>query len=634
MSQSNPTNPFGDKRTALAFFLSLIVIVAYTELLLKPDEQAQRFRQEQLTAQQRQTPSTSAPSAKEDTKGPVPITNSSGTVTTTPSGTTSAATTSISVANTGPVIADGTRPAANSDTTEQSTVANNSQTPAETPSTIANAKTTTIQTSLYAADITHLGALLKSYRLKRHTKELGGEELLDLVQTEDDSLLPSDLPFGIKLLGGDDRAIAFSDPVITTPSNASSGIVTLENGEEAQVTFQVSLENGGAYTKQYRFVGGTYFVEVSAELSAPPVGATPLQLAWSTFVPEEAAKNTYDPVNFSFLFPNDKVEHIRITELGEKTGQREEVARWGSLGDKYFMASLIALGDSQEMTAERAENNYTLWVKGSPEKVAAKAYIGPKNYSELKKLNFVELHRNVNLGYFSFLAIPLLTVINFCYGLLGNYGLAIILLTLIIKFAFLPLTQVSLKSMKAMQDLQPEIKALRERISDPNQLNQEMFALYKRKGVNPMGGCLPMLIQIPVFLGLYNALLNATELRHSPFALWITDLSAPEALNLFGIPVPVMIILMGLSMFFQQWLMPSNMDEQQKKIMMMMPVVFTIMFIVFPFPSGLVLYWLTNNLISIVQQVYLRTERSLGPVQATAVASVAIFLVGFILTKL
>ena len=190
------------------------------------------------------------------------------------------------------------------------------------------------------------------------------------------------------------------------------------------------------------------------------------------------------------------------------------------------MASLIALGDSQTMITSRVKENYSISARGENDQVKVKAFLGPKNYSELKSLNFVELHRNVNLGWFTFLAIPLLTVINFCYGLLGNYGLAIILLTLLIKFAFLPLTQVSLKSMKAMQDLQPEINALRERIKDPTQLNQEMFALYKRKGVNPMGGCLPMLIQIPVFLGLYNALLNATELRHSPFALWITDLSA------------------------------------------------------------------------------------------------------------
>ncbi|MCB0320374.1 MAG: YidC/Oxa1 family insertase periplasmic-domain containing protein, partial [Bdellovibrionales bacterium] len=307
--------------------------------------------------------------------------------------------------------------------------------------------------------------------------------------------------------------------------------------------------------------------------------------------------------------------------------------RWASIGDKYFMASLIAPESPETVVAERHKDTYSLSVQGENGKVRLRSYLGPKNYFDLKKLNY-DLHRNVNLGIFSFLAIPLLSVIYIFHGFLGNYGLAIILLTLLIKFLFLPLTQVSFKSMKAMQDLQPEIKALRERISDPNQLNQEMFALYKRKGVNPMGGCFPMLIQIPVFLGLYNALLNATEMRHSPFALWITDLSAPEALVVGGVPIPVMILFMGASMFLQQKLTPSNMDEQQRKIMMMMPIMFTVMFIIFPFPSGLVLYWLVNNLISIVQQVYLRTDRNVSATQATALASVGIFLTGYLVTLL
>jgi YidC/Oxa1 family membrane protein insertase len=161
-----------------------------------------------------------------------------------------------------------------------------------------------------------------------------------------------------------------------------------------------------------------------------------------------------------------------------------------------------------------------------------------------------------------------------------------------------------------------------------------MLALYKKRGVNPMGGCLPALIQLPVFLGLYNALLNSIELRHAPFALWVHDLSSPEYLSVLGLPIPVMVLIMGASMFAQQWTMPSSMDEQQKKIMMMMPFIFTIMFIVFPMPAGLVLYWLVNNTISIIQQMYMRSDKKAGPFAATAVASGLIFSLGFILTLL
>jgi YidC/Oxa1 family membrane protein insertase len=188
--------------------------------------------------------------------------------------------------------------------------------------------------------------------------------------------------------------------------------------------------------------------------------------------------------------------------------------------------------------------------------------------------------------------------------------------------------------MKAMQDIQPEIKVLRERVKDPTELNQETLALYKKRGVNPVGGCLPMMLQIPVFLGLYNALLNAMELRHAPFALWITDLASPERLEIFGIGVPVMILIMGVTMFVQQWTTPTTADPAQKKAMMLMPFMFTGMFIIFPFPSGLVLYWLVNNLISIVQQVYLRGSSKASPLQATIIASVAIFGLGYIVTLL
>jgi YidC/Oxa1 family membrane protein insertase len=184
-----------------------------------------------------------------------------------------------------------------------------------------------------------------------------------------------------------------------------------------------------------------------------------------------------------------------------------------------------------------------------------------------------------------------------------------------------------------MQDLAPEIKALRERIKDPTQLNQETFALYKRKGVNPMGGCLPVAVQIPVFLGLYNALLNAIELRHAPFALWITDLSSPEKLTVWGIGIPVMVLLMAASMIYQQWTTPNpSADPAQQKMMMIMPVVFAGMFIVFPMPAGLVLYWLVNNIISIIQQLYMRNAQKGSVYVGTMVANAVIFGVGFLLT--
>jgi YidC/Oxa1 family membrane protein insertase len=198
----------------------------------------------------------------------------------------------------------------------------------------------------------------------------------------------------------------------------------------------------------------------------------------------------------------------------------------------------------------------------------------------------------------------------------ANYGLDIILLTVLIKVLFIPLTQKSFQSMHALQKLQPEMKRLQERFKDDREaLNREMMELYRRHKVNPLGGCLPMLLQMPVFIGLYNALFYAVELRHAPFALWINDLSAPDRLpalpsppiaELFGVEmrIPVLTLLMGASMLVQQKMTPPAGDPAQQRMMMFMPVIFTVMFV--SFPAGLVLYWLVNNVLTIAQQAMMQ----------------------------
>jgi YidC/Oxa1 family membrane protein insertase len=189
----------------------------------------------------------------------------------------------------------------------------------------------------------------------------------------------------------------------------------------------------------------------------------------------------------------------------------------------------------------------------------------------------------------------------------GNYGVAIIVLTVVIKLLFYPLTRKSFESMRAMQKLQPEMAKIRERLQDkPDEMNREIMELYKRHKVNPLGGCLPMVLQLPVFIGLYSALQNAIELRHAPFIGWVTDLSAPDRLGSIQLPfvdhpgIPVMTLTMGISMFVQQWMTPSAADPAQQRVMMLMPLMFTFMFI--NFPAGLTLYWLVNNVLTIAQQ--------------------------------
>ena len=220
------------------------------------------------------------------------------------------------------------------------------------------------------------------------------------------------------------------------------------------------------------------------------------------------------------------------------------------------------------------------------------------------------MEQAVNFGFFDILAKPLLWVLKFFNNYLHNYGWAIILLTILVKIVFWPLTHKSYKSMKDMQKLQPKMAKIREKHKDNREkMNQEMMALYKTYKVNPMGGCLPMVIQIPVFFALYSLLGYAIELRQAHFLLWINDLAAPDRLPI-GVPIPyvgdgipVLTLLMGASMFIQQKMTPTTGDPTQAKLMLFLPVVFTFMFI--NFASGLVLYWLVNNVLSIGQQYYI-----------------------------
>jgi len=237
-------------------------------------------------------------------------------------------------------------------------------------------------------------------------------------------------------------------------------------------------------------------------------------------------------------------------------------------------------------------------------------FLGPKDRETLVAAGH-QLDRALDFGWFWFIAIPLLSGLRLLHRFIPNYGVNIILLTTIVKAVTLPLTQTSMKSMKAMQKLQPEMQRLRERYKDDQTtLQKEVMELYKRHRVNPVSGCLPMLLQLPIFVGLYNALMHSIELRHAPFMLWINDLSAPDRLQVAGIGIPVLVILMGASMLLQQWMTPQQGDPAQQRMMMIMPLVFT--FISFNFPSGLVLYWLVNNLLSMGQQWYMLRSDSGG----------------------
>jgi YidC/Oxa1 family membrane protein insertase len=222
-------------------------------------------------------------------------------------------------------------------------------------------------------------------------------------------------------------------------------------------------------------------------------------------------------------------------------------------------------------------------------------YAGPKDIDQLAALH-LGLEHIVDFGFFSIIARPIFWLLKFINSFIGNYGWSIIILTIVLRIPFIPLLNKGQKSMKKLQELQPKMAEIKEKYKkDPQRMQREMMELYKRYKVNPMGGCLPMLLQIPFFFALYKVLLVSIELRGAPFILWIHDLSVKD-------PYYVLPIVMGITMLAQQKMTPTSADPSQAKIMMFMPVIFTFMFL--NFSSGLVLYWLVSNLLSIVQQFF------------------------------
>lgn len=279
---------------------------------------------------------------------------------------------------------------------------------------------------------------------------------------------------------------------------------------------------------------------------------------------------------------------------------------WFGYTSKYFLAAIVDTGIGSSSIKSFGESANVIGFKKylihSNEKIVHNfdIYTGPKEYNLLKSMGS-GLEKSIDFGMFFFLAIPFLQCLIFFDRIFDNYGIAIIILTMILKFITLPLNSMSMKSMKKMQKVQPEILKIREKFKgEPQKMNAAVMELYKKNKVNPVSGCLPMLIQIPIFIALYRMLLVSIELKNSPFFGWISDLSLKD-------PYYVSPILMGISMFVQQRMTPSTaVDPMQQKIFMLMPVIFTFLFI--NFPSGLVLYWLVNNILTIAHQFYLNKK--------------------------
>ncbi len=383
----------------------------------------------------------------------------------------------------------------------------------------------------------------------------------------------------------------------------------LEGEDALKVRLHWSSEDGIKVIKTYTFHRDSYAVDLNVEVQNNSQqawkGRAYQQLQRTEMARESWLLYTYTGGVVSSSW--DPYEKIEFSDMATwKAEQSYNKGGWIAMLQHYFLSAWIPPADTANhfYTKALADGRYLLGqsgeelsvMPGSNAHFTSLFYAGPKEQHRLEKIE-PNLRLTVDYGVLDILAKPVFWVMEKIYSVVGNWGLAIIFVTLIIKLIFFPLSAASYKSMANMRRLSPKLKALKERYGDDRQkMSKAMMEIYKKEKINPLGGCLPILVQIPVFIALYWVLLESVEMRQAPFALWITDLSAKD-------PFYVLPLLMGISMFIQQKLNPPPMDPMQQKIMQALPIIFTAFFAFFP--AGLVLYWVVNNCLSIAQQWYI-----------------------------
>jgi YidC/Oxa1 family membrane protein insertase len=378
--------------------------------------------------------------------------------------------------------------------------------------------------------------------------------------------------------------------------------VELKDGDnELRVALEAPVEGGGKVVKTYVFKRGSYLVDVEHKIvdTAVPAGANVyFQLTHDDKAPEGANRMGSSTFTGAAIYTEqDKFKKVEFKDFEAKNKYPAKADNgWVALVQHYFFSAwLPGAGEREYFTRHLGGDLYAAGaiVPLTGNSLTVPFYAGPQEQDKLDKIA-PGLSLVVDYGWLTFIAAPMFWVLEWIHKLVGNWGWSIILLTVLIKGAFFPLSAASYKSMAKMRVLTPKLMRIKETYADDRQrMNVEMMELYKREKVNPLGGCLPVLVQIPVFIALYWVLNGTVEMRGTPWLGWITDLSAQD-------PYYVLPLIMGATMFIQTKLNPTPPDPMQAKIMLWMPVVFTGMFLFFP--AGLVLYWTVNNALSIAQQ--------------------------------
>ncbi|MGH1541387.1 MAG: membrane protein insertase YidC [Arenicella sp.] len=482
--------------------------------------------------------------------------------------------------------------------------------PQTAPAIDSGAERITVETDLLVAVINTEGGGIESLRLKKELETLDNPDLgFQLLKSSPEEIFVTQTG----LIG---QAGEYPNHYSKYTAAADSYVLS-NNQQQISVPLNWVSPSGQSYTKTLTFKRDSYIVDISFE-------HTNLQNSkWDGFLYAQFKRS--EPLNEkkgSFIqlpsfrggiiyTPENKYEKVSFSDIEDDNLDVKTTQGWVGMLQHYFVGAWLPENKQSynfySSHKPTANPEYTIGYKTlnpvllSPNetgKLTTSVFLGPKEQSRLKEIQNNRgvdgLALTVDYGWLTVIADPLFWVLDKIHDVVKNWGWSIIILTILIKLAFYPLSAASYRSMARMKKLQPRMTTLKERYGDDRaQFQQEMMKLYKEEKVNPAGGCLPILVQIPVFIALYYVLLESVELRLAPFALWWQDLSAPD-------PYYVLPILMGLSMFLQQKLNPAPMEQMQKNIMMIMPLVLTFLFLTFP--QGLVLYWVVNNCLSILQQ--------------------------------
>jgi YidC/Oxa1 family membrane protein insertase len=469
-------------------------------------------------------------------------------------------------------------------------------------------RTVEVDTDLYQATFTTKGARLLSFRLKRYRETVNKDSPLYDVVVQGERL-----PMGLVVSRGDKL---FADQGVDYTTDAPAQ-VEVSPGSDTTISFTADTREGLKLTKRFILRNGSYLFDVDAEVGGATSDVKAIGFTMSQPLTERASQKSYRDYPALEADVSGKVLNEYQKQLEKGVAPVDGEIAFAGIGDRYFLSAFLprapVIGELR-MEYNDGEARAEMLFPGTL-KASTGVYMGPKQLNLLEAAS-PNLSKAINFGWFGVLAIVFLRGLQIFHTVAPNYGWDIILLTLAVRLATLPASIKAQRSALRMQRLAPQVEKIRAKFKDDStQLNREMMELYKRNHVNPLGGCLPTAIQFPILYGLYEALLNSIELRHAPFIGWIRDLSAPDCLPIAWMPkvpgidchgLPILVLLMGASTFLQQWMMPKAGDPNQQKMMMWMPIFFTVLFIALP--AGLSLYYFASNLLGIIQQFFLNRE--------------------------